>query len=367
MNSTTEPGRSFFPSPALDHAFAGIMSGVISTMFLNPLDLLKTRFQVSTSGLSSDPSTRSPFFQNIYKSRIKYALIGGKPGLDIADSLRDIVQRDGWRGLYRGIGPNVVGNASSWGLYYLCTYQLSAGEYLGAATTSGVVTAIMTNPIWVVKTRMFVTSSKERLLTPGISGSLSASNPGLVGTAALEKRPGTSPQIYRGLWHGLVTTVKTDGFLGLYKGVGLACIGVSNGAIQFMVYEKLKQWRRSAVLRRQGVSGPYSEAQLGAVALGNIDYSALSGSAKLVAILATYPYQVIRSRIQNHVTSGEYPSAWSCIVRTFREEGFRAFYRGLGPNALRILPGTCLTFVSYENISWALHRAAEKRVADKME
>lgn len=371
-SSHSEPVRSFFPSPALDHAFAGIMAGIISTMFLNPLDLLKTRFQVNTGAFSTDPATRSPFFQYMYSSRLRYMLIGGKPGLDIADSLRGIVQRDGWRGLYRGLGPNIFGNASSWGFYYLWytiakeqlvkwhgydkSYKLSAGEYLGAATTSGVITAVLTNPIWVVKTRMFVTSSARspnahRPIAPGASGSIGTSHPGLIGTAALMKTPGTSPQIYRGLWDGLVSTVRTDGILGLYKGVGLAVLGVSNGAIQFMVYEKLKQWRRTTKLRREGVLGPYNEVQLEGVMLSNMDYTVLSGSAKLVAILATYPYQVVRSRVQNHVTSQKYLSTWACILSTYREEGLRAFYRGIGPNALRILPGTCVTFVAYENIS----------------
>ena len=135
MSNTSEERRSFFPSPALDHAFAGIMSGIISTVFLNPLDLLKTRFQVSTTGFSHDPSGRSPFYQYMYKSPLRYALIGGSPGLNIADSLRDIVKHDGWRGLYRGIGPNVVGNASSWGLYYLwCVH--SNEVYACQGTTS---------------------------------------------------------------------------------------------------------------------------------------------------------------------------------------------------------------------------------------
>ena len=43
----------------------------------------------------------------------------GKPGVDIWDALRGIVESHGWRGLYRGVVPNIVGNASSWGLYFL--------------------------------------------------------------------------------------------------------------------------------------------------------------------------------------------------------------------------------------------------------
>lgn len=62
---------------------------------MNPLDLLKVKFQVST---------RAP---------------GSGIGRGIWLALRDIHASEGWRGLYRGLGPNVAGNASSWGLYFL--------------------------------------------------------------------------------------------------------------------------------------------------------------------------------------------------------------------------------------------------------
>jgi hypothetical protein len=62
---------------------------------MNPLDLLKVKFQVST---------RAP-------------VSGIGRGIWLA--LRDIHASEGWRGLYRGLGPNVAGNASSWGLYFL--------------------------------------------------------------------------------------------------------------------------------------------------------------------------------------------------------------------------------------------------------
>lgn len=35
-------------------------------------------------------------------------------------------------------------------------------------------------------------------------------------------------------------------------------------------------------------------------------------------------------------------------------------YKGLGTNALRILPGTCTTFVVYENLVWAFRTLAMK-------
>jgi Mitochondrial carrier protein len=62
---------------------------------MNPLDLLKVKYQVTTT----NPS--------------------GNLGKRIWLSLKDIQQSQGWKGLYRGIIPNIAGNASSWGLYFL--------------------------------------------------------------------------------------------------------------------------------------------------------------------------------------------------------------------------------------------------------
>lgn len=39
----------------------------------------------------------------------------------------------------------------------------------------------------------------------------------------------------------------------------------------------------------------------------------------------------------------------------------RGFYRGLGTNLVRVLPGTCVTFVVYENLAWLLRTTAARR------
>lgn len=89
---------------------------------MQPLDLLKVKLQVRTT---SDQG--------------------------IVASLREIVRTEGGvRGLYRGITPNLVGNASSWGLYFLWYTmlkarategaegaKLSAGQHLLASAESG--------------------------------------------------------------------------------------------------------------------------------------------------------------------------------------------------------------------------------------
>ncbi|WFC99718.1 mitochondrial FAD carrier protein flx1 [Malassezia yamatoensis] len=373
---------SYFGSNAVDHAFAGMAAGTIATLCMNPLDLVKTRFQVNDTAFSVNPAERSWFYQKVHARRPAWFLLGGKPGVDILDALRGIVRKDGLVGLYRGVVPNIVGNASSWGLYFLFYTRikeymsgdtsmqngqpLNAAQHLAAATGSGVITAILTNPIWVVKTRMFTTQANSTQHPPSTAGTHSATSvPHLAGTPGIANGSRQAPVVYRGLIDGLVRTTREEGLRGLYKGVGLAVIGVSNGAVQFMAYEQLKQWRCKQQLNRTTDLHHYSRGELDQVKLSNTEYTILSGAAKLFAITLTYPYQVVRARVQTQAVAHRYPNAWVCMQRTFREEGLRGFYRGFATNAIRILPSTCVTFVAYENISWALRRAAASRHAEQ--
>jgi len=146
---------------------------------------------------------------------------------------------------------------------------------------------------------------------------------------------------------------------GLYRGTLLALVGVSNGALQFMAYERIKALAFKQKRRSFGRSGkPWTAKD---DKLSNTTYTIASGVSKLFALTITYPYQVVRARIQNNATAHLYPNIPTCITRTYSEGGIRAFYRGLGTNLVRVLPGTCVTFVVYENIAWLLRRAATRR------
>jgi len=282
---------------------------------MNPLDLLKIKFQVTTT----NPS--------------------GALGKHIWYSLREIQQQQGWKGLYRGLGPNIAGNASSWGLYFLfynmlkkrasggdITQPLSAGSYLLCSAQASAVTAVLTNPFWLVRVRMFTTRAD-------------------------------CPTAYRGLWHGLSTIARTEGVLGLFRGTSLALVGVSTGAIQFVAYEKMKKWGFDQKKRQYQRAG--REWNTDADKLSNTAYTFMSITSKLVALALTYPYQVVRSRIQNDAVL--FPNIPSTTKRTWKQEGVRGFYRGLGTNLVRVLPGTCITFVVYENLAWLLRSTAAKR------
>ena len=44
-------------------------------------------------------------------------------------------------------------------------------------------------------------------------------------------------------------------------------------------------------------------------------------------------------------------------------EGMGGFYRGLATNIVRVLPGTCVSLVVYENLAWLLKRAASRQLS----
>jgi solute carrier family 25 folate transporter 32 len=109
-----------------------------------------------------------------------------------------------------------------------------------------------------------------------------------------------------------------------------------------MAYEQLKQYYA------QSIGLP----QLGQ--LGSLEYILLAALSKVFASVTTYPFQVLRSRLQDKQTT--YVGMLDVLVRTYRNEGLLGFYKGLVPNVIRVTPATCITFVVYENVQYLLRQ-----------
>jgi len=135
---------------------AGLFSGITSTAILHPIDLIKVRFQVQDAARpSSAPSANE---------RVRYR--------GIVDAARSILREDGVRGLYRGVVPGMLGSGLSWGLYFffyerlkarLRTWSAEDGQaqaklgpagHMSCAVAAGCSTVLVTNPVWLVKTRL---------------------------------------------------------------------------------------------------------------------------------------------------------------------------------------------------------------------
>ncbi|CAH8823338.1 unnamed protein product [Trichobilharzia szidati] len=289
---------------------AGVAGGVTSVLILHPLDLAKVRLQVNegTGVVACRPKTTRAF-QTLY----------------------EIVQYRGLRGLYLGLTPNLIGAGSSWGIYFFLyegmkrfaqqgeeSKALTTIQYLTYAAVSGAITVSIVNPIWVIKTRQCL-QYEEAL-------------------KSMHKSPTTvhfNEPIPKSTWSALRNLWINEGFLGLYRGYLPGLFGVSHGAIQFMFYEHFKN-----AYNKYHYNRPVNEK------LSALEYLTFSSTSKLIAAVITYPYQVIRSRMQDQ--HRQYNGVIDVIRQLWRGEGVHGFYKGLVPHILRCTPACGITFLVYE-------------------
>jgi hypothetical protein len=86
---------------------------------------------------------------------------------------------------------------------------------------------------------------------------------------------------------------------------------------------------------------------------------AIGAASKAVATTATYPYQVIKSRIQQRFAGApEYTGLLETAAKIFQREGAAGFYKGFAANLLRVAPQSAVTLLAYEYIKAGLDAAA---------
>ncbi|KAI5854916.1 mitochondrial carrier domain-containing protein [Tricharina praecox] len=280
-----------FPAVVTD-TIAGLCAGACGTVIGHPLDTVKTRLQ-------ADSSNQSRRFGASYRI-LKHLYLHEGKGF--------------FGGLYRGLPVNMVGNASGWALYFVFYgdiktrfygNKLDSADYFVASSAAGVVTTILTNPLWIIKTRMLANAASPS-------------------------------DKYPSMLIGLKNILAESGVRGLFKGLTPALFAVGHGSVQFTIYERLKEWR----LAQKG-----SE-------LGTTDFIMCSGTGKSAAYIFSCPLKVIQTRTQN-VDKG-YNGPRDVAIKIWKGEGLRGFYKGLGANVARTLPATCITFLVYEKVKRSL-------------
>lgn len=281
-------------SPSIVESAAGFTAGVVSTLVVHPFDVVKTRLQIEQTGKARAG--------NSWRVIQKIAREGAV--LNTAQGVQKAFFKDGnqvVKNFYRGLMPNMIGNSISWGLYFMWyanikdliasargtgtdRKKMNSSDYFLASGVSGILTAVFTNPIWVIKTRMLSTARD----TPGA---------------------------YRSISHGTYELYRSEGIRGFYRGLLPSLFGVSHGAIQFMAYEQLKNhW---AAGREHGKDS-----------LRNSEYLLLSAASKMFAGSITYPYQVVRARLQIYDAKYKYDGAMDVVRQVWKHEGFAGFYKG---------------------------------------
>ena len=118
--------------------------------------------------------------------------------------------------------------------------------------------------------------------------------------------------------------------------------------VQFGVYEALKQ--RFPASSSQGGGGGG-----GGLADQSFRFFLFGAVSKAVATSATYPYQVIKSRLQQRLVNGlpHYEGFFDCVQQIVKNEGLGGFYKGFVANLLRVAPQSALTLLIYEIVTFS--------------
>ncbi|KKY18878.1 putative mitochondrial oxaloacetate transporter [Phaeomoniella chlamydospora] len=237
--------------------------------------------------------------------------------------VRVILQNEGPRGLFRGIGVayiyQVLLNGSRLGFYEPMRSTLtdaifkdpkvqSLGVNIFSGALSGIMGAAAGSPFFLVKTRL---QSYSPFLPVG------------------------TQHIYKNAWDGLSQIYRTEGVRGLYRGVGAACIRTGFGSsVQLPTYFFAKRRLVRHLGMQEGL--PLHLAS-----------STVSGFAVCCVM---HPPDTIMARMYNQ-TGNLYGGVFDCLYKTIKTEGLLAIYKGYFAHLARILPHTILTLTLAEQTS----------------
>ncbi|KAI9203973.1 mitochondrial carrier domain-containing protein [Polychytrium aggregatum] len=310
------------------HFAAGGTAGAIGATILCPLEVVKTRLQ---SSLYQPMETRA---KSLNPFRAALLSMTG-----VVDILRSIRQQEGIRALWKGLGPNLIGIIPARSIYFSAYSQgkhlythLNDGKetsivHMASAATAGICTAVGTNPIWLIKTRMQLQSESKSL-----------------GNALP----------YKNSFHCAYMIVKNEGIGALYTGLSASFLGLAESTFQFVIYEKMKSYMKQI---RKEQRSKQSGAESTGFSLSHetqdaVDTLATASIAKLVAAIIAYPHEVLRTRMRQPPINGvqKYTGLWKTAALVYREEGVRALYGGMTAHLMRVVPNAAIMFFCYEGI-----------------
>ncbi|XP_013398092.1 mitochondrial thiamine pyrophosphate carrier [Lingula anatina] len=292
---------------------AGALSGILTRTLIQPLDVLKIRFQ-----LQIEPIRRGSL-QSKYQS--------------ILQATRKIVTEEGVKALWKGHMPAQVLSVTYGGVQFVSFEFFTKevwNELPSTLTTdyrpithfmcgglAGCISTLFCQPADVVRTR-------------------------LIGQG--------EPKFYKTSWHAFSTLYAKEGFLAFYKGLLPAILTVfPQAALQFGFYTFFGQLLTSK-----------NASEISAMDSMTCGFCAGTCSKAVV-----YPLDVLKKRLQvqgfeeARKTFGEhriYNGLCHCIKLIWKEEKLGGFYKGITPSLLKAGLSTGFSFFFYEQSCYLMRK-----------
>lgn len=293
------------------HFGLGSLAGAFGAFMVYPIDLVKTRMQNQRS---------SRVGQVLYRNSI--------------DCFQKVIKNEGFRGLYSGVLPQLVGVAPEKAIKLTVndlvrgkltdvkSGQIPLSAEVLAGASAGGCQVVFTNPLEIVKIRLQIQGEAMK-------------------AAAREGEQFTKRSA---MW-----IVRNLGLQGLYKGAS-ACLlrDIPFSAIYFPTYSHLKR----------DFFGESPTKKLGILQL--LTAGAIAG---MPAAYLTTPCDVIKTRLQVEARKGDtsYTGLRDAATKVWKEEGFKAFFKGGPARVLRSSPQFGFTLAGYEVLQSLLPMPGENR------
>uniref|UniRef100_A0A0D6QYU5 Uncharacterized protein n=1 Tax=Araucaria cunninghamii TaxID=56994 RepID=A0A0D6QYU5_ARACU len=270
---------------SLKRLVSGAIAGAVSRTAVAPLETIRTHLMVGSSGDS------------------------------VVEVFHHIMRQEGWQGLFRGNGVNVIRVAPS-----------KAIELFAYDTVKNFLTPKPGEPPWVPFPVSPVAGA-----TAGVCSTLC--------TYPLELLK-TRMTIQRGVYDNLVDAfmkiVREEGPAELYRGLTPSVIGVvPYAAANYFAYDTLRKLYRKLSKKEQ---------------IGNLATLLIGSAAGAIASSATFPLEVARKQMQVGALSGRqvYDNLFHALSSILEKEGMAGLYRGLGPSCMKLVPAAGISFMCYE-------------------
>ncbi|XP_032900282.1 mitochondrial thiamine pyrophosphate carrier [Amblyraja radiata] len=282
-------------------AVAGSAAGLFTRVFINPLDVLKIRFQLQIERFS------------LLEPRAKY--------LGIAQATNRIFREEGLRAFWKGHVPAQLLSISYGAV------QFASFEFLTKFAHNAMLYDAR-NPI-------------VHFVCGGLAASTATVTVQPMDTLRTRFVAQGEPKVYRNLWHAVITMFRREGPLSFYRGLTPSIIAVFPYAgLQFAsynIFHRISKWA--------------------SISSGNVHNLVCGSCAGIISKTLTYPLDLLKKRMQvdgfqkARISFGQvqtYKGFLDCVFQVARGEGLRGFYKGLSPSMLKAAFSTGLIFFWYE-------------------
>lgn len=281
------------------------------------------------------------------------------------DELFHTVRTSGWGSLFSGLSASLVGTTVSQGVYFYLysllrqavverrasaalsaladsrSSEVTVAESLLVAALAGMGNVLLTNPIWMIATRM---QAHQKLTRPKISRVRSST--GEIISESVSRDPATGLVLPAPGPVAVAREVYSEyGLGGFWNGVAASLVMVINPTIQYAFYEWLVAARSRVRQERSG--GPPRRPSAGEVFM-------LSAFAKAGATIITYPLLTVKTRMMSARktdTAMQYTSVADAIIQIARREGVGGYYRGMRTKIVQSVLAAALLFMCKEKIT----------------